>query len=137
MTLGTDRMQLLQQMEAMLQEQPGLSEADRAAVIREVREALERHEAAPATLDVAALRDAWLSLVDRFGEELDASERDALARRIEQAFEPLQHRAVQDALEYERRRKAEGDAPAAEWLARRNREHRSASAGQVDVRPGA
>lgn len=131
MSSETNRLQIFQQLETMLQEQPGLSEADRAAVIREVRDALERQPAEAPALDVASLRETWMNLAQELGDDLDASEREALVRRIEQALEPLQGRAVQDALEYERRRQDEGDDKAAAWLADRNQQRRSERAPGV------
>jgi hypothetical protein len=66
------------------------------------------------------MRRAWAAAVDALWPEADASEREFQIRRFNDTLEPLQRDAVQDALEYGRRLREDGEIAAAEWLNERN-----------------
>lgn len=127
--------QTLQELESLLDDYPQLSGADRGAVMREVHAALDRIDGKPQPFDVDRIRDQWLGMIDSIGGDMDASDREDLVRRIDQSLDALRKPAFMDAVEYERRRRVDGEAPAAEWLAGRNkerqREYAAVHSGQI------
>lgn len=120
-TADDQRRQLRASFEDLLQQQPDLSSQDRAFLLSKLNEALDKQDLnAPIQIDPEGMRRDWAAAVDALMPEADASEREFQIRRFNDTLEPLQRDAVQDALEYGRRLREDGEIAAAEWLNERN-----------------
>lgn len=120
------RRQMMEFFEDVLRQQPSLSADDRSQLLGQLRDALDSQaEAPPAELDVDGMRTSWAEALAILSPDADASEREASLRRIDDALAPLRKEAVQDAFEYTRRRREDGEDAAAQWLSERAKQRRS------------
>ncbi|QCO68607.1 hypothetical protein E5843_14030 [Luteimonas yindakuii] len=111
-----EREQKLAEFEAMLQAQPGMTEAGLELVMQGCRDALDNVSLEPA-LGVPQ-RNEWIASIDALIEQgaLDQASGDALVRQIDAAVAPLESPDVQRALELAGRIQRDGQAQAREWL---------------------
>ncbi|MEH6422399.1 hypothetical protein [Pseudomonas sp. CGJS7] len=130
------RRQLRASFETLLQEQGELSADDRSFLMSHFDSALEQQNLdEPAELDPEGLRRDWAAAVDALLPEADASQREFHIRRFDDTLEPLRRDAVQDAVEYSRRRREQGEQAAAQWLNERNAQRKSAKAATAVANP--
>lgn len=130
------RRQLRASFENLLQEQADLSADDRGLLLQHFDEALQQQDpTAPADFDPEALRRDWAAAVDALVPEASASEREFHIRRFDDTLEPLRRDTIQDAYEYSRRRREQGEEAAAQWLNERNASRKTAQAAAAATAP--
>lgn len=130
------RRQLRASFENLLQDQADLNAEDRSFLMKHFDDALEQQDfAAPVELDPEAMRRDWAVAVDALVPDATASERDVHLRRFDETLEPLRRDTVQDAYEYSRRRREQGEEAATQWLNERNASRKTARAAAAATAP--
>ncbi|MET4729337.1 hypothetical protein ABIE09_003151 [Lysobacter enzymogenes] len=130
------RRQLRASFENLLQEQADLSADDRGLLLQHFDEALQQQDlSAPADFDPEGLRRDWAAAVDALVPDASASERESHLRRFDDTLEPLRRDTIQDAYEYSRRRREQGEEAAAQWLNERNAARKTAQAAAAATAP--
>lgn len=130
------RRQLRTSFENLLQEQAELSADERGLLLQHFDEALQQQDlSAPVDFDPEALRRDWAAAVDALVPDASASERESHLRRFDDTLEPLRRDTIQDAYEYSRRRREQGEEAAAQWLNERNAARKTAQAAAAATAP--
>lgn len=131
--------QVVAEIEALLRDQPNMSEDGLEHLMRECREAVDRASLEP-SLNLPE-RGEWVATVDALIQSgaLEQDSGDALVRQFDEAMAPMQDPKVQRAFELAQRIERDGEAKAREWLANQEEadeaERQQASENDRDVLP--
>lgn len=117
---------ILAEFESALREEPGVGQDGLDFLMPFLRDAVQQASLQPARAELDPA--AWMAALDSvIGEDVDEGERNALARQLNDAIEPLGDRKTGIALEFANRIQSEGHEAALAWL-----QQQRASAGASD-----
>ena len=123
-TAGTDdleqmRKQLYGEFEDLLSGQGSIDAADRDSLLRHFRDALDEQSAASEPVDVDRMQAdvaQTLELMQQHGL-IDSQDSVDMGQAFAKALQPLQNETLQQATEYARRVREDGEEAASHWLA--------------------
>jgi len=114
-----ERQRVIDDFEAALREDPGLTAEERDTILRSFKDALHNAPVQLGAPDVDELRASFVRVVQTMAEErfIEPSEQEGLMRQLFDAAKVLDSDEVRQSTEFARRIQQDGEAKALEWLA--------------------
>lgn len=108
---------ILAEFESVLRDEPGVGQEGLDFLMPFLRDAVQQASLQPARAELHPA--AWMAALDSLiGEDVDEAERNALARQLNAAIEPMTDPKAGLALEFANRIQTEGHQAALDWLQR-------------------
>lgn len=126
---------LLQDLETVLRDEPGLDSDMRQMLQAQFAEAVEMAERDPQATAAVPARGEWLDAIDALKQSglLAEGEVNDLIRQIDGALAPLERRESKLAVEFSRRIQEQGHESAMEWFRQARAAEDEASADEADA----
>lgn len=126
---------LLEELEAVLRDEPGLDSDMRQMLQAQFSEAVEAAERDPQATAVVPARGEWLDAIDALKQSglLAEGEVNDLIRQIDGALAPLERRESKLAVEFSRRIQEHGHESALAWFRQARAAEEGVSADQADA----